>query len=29
VALRLDLFWGLGLSDQIDAHWDKYVDPAV
>jgi hypothetical protein len=29
VALRLDLFWGLGLSDQIDAFWERYVDPAV
>jgi hypothetical protein len=29
VALRLDLFWGLGLSDQIDAYWEKYIDPAI
>jgi Family of unknown function (DUF5677) len=29
VALRLDLFWGLGLSEEMDAYWGKYVDPAM
>jgi hypothetical protein len=28
-ALRIDRFWGLGLSEEFERYWQKYIDPSI